>query len=192
MHKIPTLSPLLRWNMHPGIFHSLGILCILGTKLHFRFAMYTTPMSVEKKERLVSLSQMPEVAREVLARVRKSARGQASVLALSGELGAGKTTFTQALAKHLGVEEDITSPTFVIEKRYRTSDPDFTELLHIDAYRLDEAKELTVLDFGEMLKDPKTLIVIEWAERVSELLPEGTIFVTFTHIDESTRRVAYA
>ncbi len=158
----------------------------------FFFDWYTTPMSGKKVEKVVTLSELQGVAESVLADVRSGARNGAAVLALSGELGAGKTTFTQILATVLGVEAPITSPTFVIQKNYKTRDADFKTLVHIDAYRIDDPNELLVLNFEEVLKDVETLVVIEWAERVAPLLPKDVGSVRFEHVDETTRNVSYS
>ena len=98
----------------------------------------------------------------------------ATVLALRGDLGAGKTTFTQTLARTLGITEPVTSPTFVIMKSYELADQAFETLIHIDAYRVASDEELTVLGFARFLETPRTLIVIEWAEKVAALLPSDT------------------
>lgn len=103
----------------------------------------------------------------------------ATVVALSGDLGAGKTTFAQALARALGVEEAITSPTFTIEKIYALKDRLWQRLVHIDAYRLKGPHELEALDWREMITDPGNLVVIEWPERIAESLPEGAIRIRF-------------
>jgi len=113
--------------------------------------------------------------------------GSATVLSLSGDLGAGKTTFAQAFAKALGVEEDVTSPTFVIEKIYPLQGQRFARFIHIDAYRLEDPHELEVLGFLEELKDPANLILIEWPEKAAGLIPEGAIAIRFDiHGDERT------
>jgi tRNA threonylcarbamoyladenosine biosynthesis protein TsaE len=103
----------------------------------------------------------------------------ATVVTLSGELGAGKTTFAQKLARELGVEEHVTSPTFVLEKIYRLNGRQFERLVHIDAYRLESSRELEVLGFKELLDDPKNLILLEWPERVPELVPKDAISIRF-------------
>src|SRR3989338_1544300 len=77
--------------------------------------------------------------------------GSSTVVALSGDLGAGKTTFAQAVAKSLGVEETVNSPTFVIQKVYALSDQQWGRLIHIDAYRLKSADELRALGWDEMV-----------------------------------------
>jgi tRNA threonylcarbamoyladenosine biosynthesis protein TsaE len=120
------------------------------------------------------------VARELLASL--TPQTTATVIALHGDLGAGKTTFVQALAAHLGVRESITSPTFVIQKDYHV-EGEWDHLVHIDAYRLDDPAELARLGFGELCATPRTLICIEWAERVTELLPADTVHLSFTLVD---------
>ncbi len=112
-----------------------------------------------------------------------------TVVGLFGDLGSGKTTFTQAIAKNLGVAEGVTSPTFVIEKIYSLGNQKFDKLIHIDAYRLDLGKELLSLGFTEILKDPKNLILIEWPERVAEILPKNLIKINFKFISETEREI---
>ncbi len=93
---------------------------------------------------------------------------KATLIGLSGHLGAGKTAFVKAVAKSLGITEDMTSPTFVIMKRYEISkNPKWKNLIHIDAYRLEKKEELDVLDFSTLMKDPANLIMVEWPENVS-------------------------
>lgn len=100
-----------------------------------------------------------------------------AVLALSGDLGVGKTTFIQKLAQVLGITEPVTSPTFTIMKRYETSNKTFSTLIHMDAYRLETEEELEPLRFGELLELPNTLFCIEWAEKIKNVLPPDTIFL---------------
>jgi len=101
-----------------------------------------------------------------------STEAHATIVRLSGELGAGKTTFTQAAAKALGVEETVNSPTFVIEKIYALQNQKWQRLVHIDAYRLKSAHELRALGWDEIIADPTTLIIIEWPEHVGEAIPD--------------------
>ncbi|MDB5237989.1 MAG: hypothetical protein JWM46_259 [Candidatus Kaiserbacteria bacterium] len=108
---------------------------------------------------------------------------QATLITLSGELGAGKTTFAQGIARVLGVTETVTSPTFVIEKVYdlRDSPPagGWERLVHIDAYRLNSSHELEVLGWKELLADEQNLIVLEWPERVADIIPPGAHALRF-------------
>lgn len=115
---------------------------------------------------------------------------QATLVKLSGDLGSGKTTFTQAVAKTLGVIETVTSPTFIIEKIYKLDHQHFSHLIHIDAYRLEKGDELAKLGFAEIAKDAKNLIFIEWPEKVADILPQQSQKISFTFIDEQTREIS--
>lgn len=116
---------------------------------------------------------------------------QASILALRGDLGAGKTTFVQTIARELGVKETITSPTFVIMKKYELFNQSFKTVIHIDAYRLKDSRELEVLGWNELVANPTNLICIEWPERVEPLIPSNARHIQFIFIDEHTRLVEY-
>ncbi len=123
-------------------------------------------------------------------------KAHATVVALSGELGAGKTTFAQAVAEAFGVEEVVTSPTFVLEKIYALPVQEglkgqkFTRLVHIDAYRLRGVHELEHLGWRELLQDPGNLIVLEWPERVAEAVPKDVIRITL-HGSGDSRTITY-
>lgn len=121
-----------------------------------------------------------KVAEAILLLVTPSLE-RATVIALSGDLGAGKTTLTQALAKQMGVTETVTSPTFVIMKEYIPLSSPFRALVHLDAYRIEDEVELTPLRFAEKLRTPETLIVIEWPERISGVLPKQHTRIHLTH-----------
>ena len=109
------------------------------------------------------------------------------VLGLSGNLGGGKTTFVQGLAKGLGVQEKITSPTFVIIKEYPTI-KNF-DLVHIDLYRITSFTEAKTSGIEDYLGKPGKICVIEWAERIKEHLPDNTKFIKFKFINDSTREI---
>jgi tRNA threonylcarbamoyladenosine biosynthesis protein TsaE len=115
----------------------------------------------------------------------------ATIVGLFGDLGSGKTTFTQAVAKKLGVTDTVTSPTFVIEKIYKITHQDFTHLIHIDAYRLESSKELMHLGWKEISENPKNLILLEWPEKVADILPSDMMHITFSFIDETTREITF-
>jgi tRNA threonylcarbamoyladenosine biosynthesis protein TsaE len=113
----------------------------------------------------------------------------ATVIALEGDLGSGKTAFAQAFGKVLGVEENMPSPTFVIMKSYDI-DPStssgqawhgFKKLIHIDAYRLEKEDELLHLGWDELAKDSENIILIEWPERVPNLIPKNSKRIHFKH-----------
>jgi tRNA threonylcarbamoyladenosine biosynthesis protein TsaE len=111
---------------------------------------------------------------------------EGDVLALSGELGSGKTCFTGGLARGLGVSEkyQITSPTFTLINEY----PARCKLYHFDLYRLNGYSELEDLGYEEYFCG-EGVIVIEWAEKIAPVLPVGTFFINFEYLDEHTRRI---
>ncbi len=116
----------------------------------------------------------------------------ATLVTLSGELGAGKTAFTQALARALGVAETVNSPTFVLEKTYALPEGGaFERLVHIDAYRLNGGNELGPLDVDVLLRDPGNLIVLEWPERVSDALPAAARELAFRVTEDGSRIISY-
>jgi tRNA threonylcarbamoyladenosine biosynthesis protein TsaE len=102
-----------------------------------------------------------------------------SVLAISGELGAGKTVFVKALAKELGIKKTVTSPTFVLMNIYTLPKVyhGAIQLCHIDAYRLSHEKDLRALGAEEYIGDSTTIAAIEWPEHVQGMLPSHTIFI---------------
>ncbi|HHW02439.1 MAG TPA: tRNA (adenosine(37)-N6)-threonylcarbamoyltransferase complex ATPase subunit type 1 TsaE [Thermoanaerobacterales bacterium] len=106
-------------------------------------------------------------------------------LALTGDLGAGKTAFTRGVARGLGILEDITSPTFTIINQYEAPVP----LAHMDAYRLNSPEELENAGFYDYLED--FVVVLEWADRVEELLPADVLWIYFTVLDENRRSIEF-
>ncbi len=130
------------------------------------------------------LSLLASKLLEILA--EKKPEESAAVLALHGDLGAGKTSFVKALALVLGITEVVTSPTFVIMKLYQAEETEvFAKLAHIDAYRIEDIDEMRVLRFEEVLAEKDTIICIEWAEKIKELLPAHTVHMNIEINDES-------
>lgn len=120
---------------------------------------------------------------------RQSRRGV--VLGLVGELGSGKTTFIQGLARGLGIKSRIISPTFVLQRRYRIpSAAGFKNLYHVDIYRLNRPEESVVLGLSEIWSDPKSILVIEWADKIRSPLPLWTHWITFSQSGEKGRKIS--
>lgn len=148
---------------------------------------------------------LEKLAEDILILVTEKKYNHATVLALQGELGAGKTTFTKSLARVLGITESVTSPTFVIQKTFAISYKNlvtenktlaeafsknsFAQLTHIDSYRLDLSAELAHLGWHDLLNQKENLIVVEWPERIADILPAQYILLKFAHVDETTREV---
>jgi len=104
-------------------------------------------------------------------------------LCFFGDLGSGKTTFIQGLAKGWGVKRRITSPTFVFVKKYS---PSFN---HVDLYRIEKEAETKGLGLEEMFADQQTLTAIEWAEKIKNLLPQKRIDFFFEYLSEKERKI---
>ena len=119
------------------------------------------------------------------ARLAGSLRG-GDVVALSGELGAGKTTLVRAVAEAMGVEMGgVSSPTFVLVNEYaRDRGPD---LVHVDAYRASSSEDLESSGLDLSICNDDAVVIIEWAERVAELLPAGTLYVALSHAEGGGR-----
>ncbi len=139
---------------------------------------------MDSKEIITKSSQeMKKVGRVLAQEILSGNNKNVLVIGLEGDLGSGKTTFVQGLAKGLGIKDKITSPTFVIIKKY-------SFLYHIDCYRIKD-KDLLELDFNEIIKTPGNLIIIEWAERVKKILPKDTLWMKFEYLDKNKRRIIY-
>lgn len=131
------------------------------------------------------LKDLHPFARRVVERIEQSThKSGAYVLALQGDLGAGKTTFTQALAKELWITNTIQSPTYILMRSYDVPPPAaggwLTKLVHIDAYRLEKPEEFAALKPAEFLQDPHTLVVVEWPERLEGVLPKPDMTIQFS------------
>lgn len=140
------------------------------------------------------------LAKEIL---QQRPKARAVVIALSGELGSGKTTFLQGFAKGLGIKQRILSPTFVLMKRFaplevngagkknKTHKPltGFGNFYHIDCYRVAEPKEILALGFKEIIANPQNIIAIEWADRIKSILPKDCLIIKFELLSKGKRCV---
>jgi tRNA threonylcarbamoyladenosine biosynthesis protein TsaE len=140
-----------------------------------------------------SQDDLSTVAEKILkvATLRAHKTG-AVIIALEGDLGSGKTALCKALATKLGIVESVTSPTYVVMKVYEVTPPfseTFTQLYHLDAYRIEDIDEMRPLHFSEVLAQSHALVCIEWAEHIASLLPVGTIFVHLSHVHNSDERI---
>jgi len=112
------------------------------------------------------------------------------VVALVGELGAGKTCLTQGIARGLGVEGPVTSPTFIMVNEYRTASG--ATFYHIDCYRFEKNGVAQALVIGvDELLGGDGICVVEWAERIEPLLPQERLTVTLIYVDHSSRHLRF-
>jgi len=137
-----------------------------------------------------SAAQTQALAKELMEKLSSREHSGALVVALTGELGAGKTTFVQGLAEALGLEERVLSPTFVIMKHFDLSASEhFDDFYHVDCYRLTGPEDLGELGFEKILKNPKNLVVIEWPEIAKTVLPIDTVWLKLEHLGEDKRKI---
>lgn len=127
------------------------------------------------------------------------------VVCLSGELGAGKTTFTQGFLEALGAKGPYTSPTFLIMKQYKKEFPisksqfpkkskitksKIQNIFHIDAYRVN-AKDIFNLGWEEIIADKKNVVIVEWAERIKNIIPKNALRINFEWVSEGERKITF-
>lgn len=150
------------------------------------------------KKEVKNIDELKAVAEGFLATIlHEPPKNTATVVGLSGDLGAGKTAFTKCVAEVLGITDVVTSPTFILEKVYNIPkggivDERFVKLIHIDAYRLNEGSEMSALGWDDLLADNHNLILLEWPEQVESALPRDMIKLSFEFVSESVRRIELA
>jgi tRNA threonylcarbamoyladenosine biosynthesis protein TsaE len=143
------------------------------------------------KIEIKSGKQMQELGAKIAREISAEKIGRnAKVIKLFGDLGAGKTTFSQGFLKELGVTRRIISPTFLIIRPYKLSTVCslLSTVYHIDCYRLNKPEELLALGFKEILKDPANIILIEWPEIMDKYLPKSSLSVKIKHLETGASR----
>lgn len=118
-------------------------------------------------------------------------RRSARVVTLRGNLGSGKTTFAKGFFRALGVRRSVSSPTFVLIKRYPIRISGFETAYHVDAYRLKNPRDLGILGFREIVREPRNIVLVEWPERASSLVPRGAVRVGFAYGKKGNERVIW-
>lgn len=132
-----------------------------------------------------NLNDTKKLAKDIAKKIKENKKSKnATIIALQGDLGAGKTTFTQFFAKAVGIKNKLTSPTFVLMKKYKN-------LYHIDCYRIYNTKDILALDFKEIISIPQNIVLIEWAEKIKKILPKNAIWLKFKIISENQRKISW-
>lgn len=136
------------------------------------------------------ISHSPEQTRSFGHRLGRLAR-PGDVFLLSGGIGAGKTTLVQGIARGLGVQDYVQSPTFTLAAEYpgRTAAGDRVTLYHLDLYRLEGAADLATFGYEEYFDDPEGVVVVEWPERLADELPDSYLLIILEHVADSKRRL---
>jgi tRNA threonylcarbamoyladenosine biosynthesis protein TsaE len=122
-------------------------------------------------------------------------------ICLSGDLGSGKTTLAQGVLKGLGAKGPYTSPTFLVMKHYKLKArgpkhkaaakvPQLPGIYHIDAYRVG-AKDILEMGWEEIINDEKSIIIVEWAERIKSIIPKKAVWIKFEHMDKNKRKIFF-
>ncbi|MEK7076119.1 MAG: tRNA (adenosine(37)-N6)-threonylcarbamoyltransferase complex ATPase subunit type 1 TsaE [Patescibacteria group bacterium] len=131
-----------------------------------------------------SIKETQKIAADLARKIVKTKKG--AIIALEGELGAGKTVFVKGFAKALGIKSKVKSPTFVLMKKYVAHG---ANLYHLDCYRVGNYKDLKIPEFKDIIREPNSIVLIEWAERVREILPKKHITVHIDHISVNERKI---
>ena len=128
-----------------------------------------------------SITKSTEETKKLAIELAKKTK-KGSVLALYGDLGSGKTTFTRFFVEALGLKNRVQSPTFVVARKYGYVN-------HVDLYRLTSEEEARDIGIEEMLVDKNMITLIEWPEIINNLLPKETVKIYFEYVDENTRKI---
>lgn len=131
-----------------------------------------------------SLNQTESIAQKLAQRVKPG-----EVICISGELGAGKTSFTQALLKALGVKEKVVSPTYTIMHEYHGQQ--IGSIYHVDLYRLNSTQEIETIGIRQLVQSRFGLLIIEWPEKIAQQLPKESIRIHIDILDESSRQFIF-
>lgn len=143
------------------------------------------------------ITNSSEETKELAQKLAKDLQG-GEVLGLIGNLGAGKTVFTQGLAEELGIKEIVNSPTFVLMKIYAISNKQkatsdkrlaISKLIHVDAYRINNPEELLDIGLDEYFNNKDYLVVIEWADKIKKILPLNSIIINFDIRNKNQREI---
>ena len=134
------------------------------------------------------ITQSAEETKDVGRKVAAGLKKQGGVVALVGDLGSGKTTFVQGFARGLGIEGRVISPTFILVREYDFKGRVF---LHLDLYRLekDVEDEVRMLGVEDLWGRKGNIAVVEWAEKIKDLIPEGSTWIYFENLGEDRRRI---
>jgi len=143
-------------------------------------------MPILDKHMLEFTSRSPEQTRRIGMRIGSSLQ-IGDVICLQGNLGAGKTTFTQGLAQGWGSLDSVSSPTFILVNQYRRSDGE--KIFHLDTYRLDSTGEAEQLDLDNYLAEGA--LIIEWPERLGNLIPPENLWINLEHVAEEHRQMSF-
>jgi tRNA threonylcarbamoyladenosine biosynthesis protein TsaE len=134
-----------------------------------------------QKQVITKTSDETELLGEAIGRALRGGE----VIELRSDLGGGKTTLTKGIARGFGSLDKVASPSFTISREYEAGDK---RIVHFDLYRLDDAGIMKD-EIAELVNDPAVVVIVEWADVVSDVLPENRISITIEYIDDTSRRI---
>lgn len=143
---------------------------------------------MEKQYTIKTPAEFKSVIEDIFSEHKKTEQDNL-VITLDGTLGAGKTAFTKVLGEQLNITETIVSPTFNIMKQYQIDSTEFDELIHIDAYRLEDVAEASPLRLQELISQPKKIVCIEWPEIIASIIPEQAVRIKINIKSDEEREV---
>lgn len=136
------------------------------------------------------ITKSAEETKKLAKKIAEDFKDSGGVIALIGNLGVGKTTFTQGFAGELGIKERVTSPTFVLLRQHALP---YSERIfyHLDLYRLENVNlfELGLKEIFDSATKDKNIVLIEWAEKIADQFPKETLFIKFNKVGENIREV---
>jgi len=132
--------------------------------------------------------------------LKRNLAKRAVIFGLIGDLGGGKTTFLQGLARGLGIKQAITSPTFVIMRKLKIpqsgksslrygQNHKFKNFYHFDCYRIQKPTEMLTLGFKGIISDPQNIVALEWADKIRKMLHKDSLMLEFEFVDKNTRKI---
>ncbi len=142
-------------------------------------------------EKIYKENELSEIASYIKKELVSFDLSGAVLMTFSGDLGAGKTTLIQEIARQFNIQDTVVSPTYMIMKKYEIPQGGkFENLIHIDAYRIENEDELVNIGWDEYMANPKNLILIEWPERVVTHTKNPNLHITLTHHNDDSRKIA--
>lgn len=129
-----------------------------------------------------NLKETQEIGKNLAEEIKKR-----RIFIIKGDLGAGKTTLVQGFAKGLGISQKVNSPTFILMNKYPFKKNKF--LYHLDLYRINKKKELESLDIKEVINNKNNIVMIEWPEKIKDILPKDTVYIEMKVLEENKRKI---
>ncbi len=140
-----------------------------------------------EKLKSFSLSDTKKIGKKLAQKLVCQKNKNSQVIALIGDLGSGKTIFVKGFLAGLGIKKKITSPTFILMRKYFLKKFN-KNIYHLDVYRIQKIKDLKILNLQELFKNPQNILLIEWADKIKKILPKNTIKIYFKYAKKENER----